>query len=178
LDDQTLIAGVLAGDASAAQMLYDRYVTPVYRLAYRIAGDDGLAQDWVVETFVRAFSRLAQFRGETPFVAWLLAVGRSVSLNGLRKVNQSRKWETDLDEATTSVGSDPARIADVRMRVHEAIDDLPEKYRRVLVMYDVEGYSHDEIGTALGIAPQTVKVQLFRARAKLRTQLADLVSGE
>ena len=178
MDDQTLIARVLAGDTSAAKPLYERYVSQVYRLTYRLAGDDALAQDWVQETFVRAFERLAQYRGDAAFGTWLCAVANSVSLNGLRKVNQVRAREIELEQAVGIARDDELGAADVRERIDRAIDQLPEKYRRVFVMYDMEGYSHDEIAGALGISSAASKVQLLRARAKLRAQLADLMVEE
>lgn len=177
-----MIARVLAGDTSAAKPLYERYVGQVYRLAYRMAGDDALAQDWVQETFVRAFGKLSQYRSESSFGTWLHSVANSVSLNGLRKVNQFRAREIELDHAITIPAGrddgDDGVNADVRLRIDKAIDQLPEKYRLVFVMYDMEGYSHDEIASSLGISVTASKVQLSRARAKLRAQLADLMVGE
>jgi RNA polymerase sigma-70 factor (ECF subfamily) len=170
-----VIARVLGGDTAAAKLLYDRHVRAVYRLAYRMAGDEELAKDWTQETFVRAFSRLAQFRGESSFSTWLLTVANSVSLNGLRKVTQVRRRETELEEAVAVVRDEPGESTELRQRIDYAIDRLPEKYRAVFVMYDIEGYSHTEIATSLGISPIASKVQLSRARSKLRTQLADLM---
>jgi RNA polymerase sigma-70 factor (ECF subfamily) len=156
-------------------MLYDRHVDAVYRLAYRMAGDDALAQDWVQETFVRAFGRLGQYRGEAAFGTWLRTVANSVALNGLRKVKQDWNRETDL-ETSIPIGHDQEHSdPTVRARIDRAIDELPDKYRLVFVMYDVEGYTHDEIASSLGITTTASKVQLSRARAKLRTQLADLM---
>lgn len=178
MDEQTLIARVLAGDATAAKALYDCHVDRVYRLVYRIAGDEGLAQDWVQETFIRAFDRLSQFRGDSSFKTWLSAVATSVALNGLRKVKQTHSKEVALEAAATIGRDGDAKTFELRFRIAQAIRALPEKYRVVFVMYDVEGYSHEEIASSLGISVGTSKVQLFRARSMLRESLADLVAGE
>ena len=127
---------------------------------------------------MRAFDRLASFRGDSSLGTWLHAIGVSVSLNGLRKVKRWRAREAPLDEALT-VGSTTVRAAepDLKERLRRAVDALPDGYRTVFVMHDVEGYTHEEIAATLGIQPGTSKAQLFRARAKLRTALADF-AGE
>ncbi|HUP88147.1 MAG TPA: sigma factor, partial [Longimicrobiales bacterium] len=81
MSDNELIARVLAGDESAERALYDAHVDRVYRLAYRLAGDADLAQDFAQEAFVRAFSRLREFQGRSAFGTWLHAITVSVSLN-------------------------------------------------------------------------------------------------
>ena len=74
MDDRELIARVLAGEAAAERALYDRHVDRVYRLAYRLAGDPDLAMDFTQDTFIRAFDRLASYRGDAAFSTWLTAV--------------------------------------------------------------------------------------------------------
>jgi RNA polymerase sigma-70 factor (ECF subfamily) len=172
-DEQRLISSAIAGDLAAQRALYDGHVDRVYRLAFRLAGDAELARDFTQETFVRAFDRLPAFRGDSSLATWLHAIGTSVALNGLRKVRRQRERESPLDEALT-IGA-PTRHAepDLRDRLRHAIDALPTGYRTVFVMHDVEGYTHEEIGAALGIQAGTSKAQLFRARAKLRVALAD-----
>jgi len=173
VDDRKLIALVLAGDAGAERELYDAHVDRVFRLVYRMAGDMDQAQDWVQETFIRAFGRLADFRGESALGTWIGSIAISVALNGLRKVKRSREREVALETAPEVGVSCREADPDLKVRLHQAIDRLPDGYRAVFVMHDVEGYTHEEIGAALGVHPGTSKAQLFRARAKLRTALAD-----
>jgi RNA polymerase sigma-70 factor (ECF subfamily) len=173
VSDAELIDRVLAGDPSAERALYDAHVDRVFRLVYRMAGDLDRAQDWVQETFIRAFEKLADFRGESALSTWLCSIAMSVSLNGLRKVKRFREREVALDDALP-VGYTPREAdPDLKTRLAQAIEDLPEGYRAVFVMHDVEGFTHEEIGRALGVQPGTSKAQLFRARAKLRQALAD-----
>ena len=177
MTDQQLIARAVAGDLAAQRALYEQHVDRVYRLAFRLAGDEELARDFTQETFVRAFDRLASFRGESALGTWLHAIGVSVALNGLRKVKRWRAREAPLDDALTVGTTTRSAEPDLKVRLKAAVDALPEGYRTVFVMHDVEGYTHEEIAQTLGIQPGTSKAQLFRARAKLRVALADF-AGE
>jgi RNA polymerase sigma-70 factor (ECF subfamily) len=174
VDDRILIARVQAGDASAARELYDAHVDRVYRLVYRIAGDADQAKDYTQEAFIRVFDRLSHFRGESSLGTWICSVALSVALNGLRKIKRLRTREVSLVE----LGSMPREAEpDLKSRLARAIDQLPEGYRSVFLMHDVEGYTHEEIGQVLGVQPGTSKAQLSRARAKLRQNLADFAKG-
>lgn len=173
MDERDLIARVRAGDGAAERALYDAHVDRVYRHAYRLTGDDDLARDFTQETFVRAFDRLASFRGEAALGTWIRAIATSVVLNGLRKVKRFRQRETDLEAADGVAGGRRSAEPDLKQRLAEAVESLPARYRMVFVMHDVEGYTHDEIGAALGVETGTSKARLSRARAKLRVALAD-----
>lgn len=141
-------------------------------MAYRLAGDDDLAQDLTQETFIRAFERIAEFRGEAAFGTWLYAIAMRVVLNGLRKVRRFQRREAGLDEASGARVSLDGADPDLRQKLTQAVDALPLGYRTVFVMHDVEGYTHEEIGAALGIPVGTSKARLSRARSRLREALA------
>lgn len=167
-----LIARVRAGEPAAERELYDANVDRVYRLAYRLAGDDDLARDITQDTFIRAFERLHEFRGEARLSTWLHSIALSMALNARRKVKRLRR-EVDLEEGMDVAGTFREAEPDLKQRMAAAIDALPEGYRTVFVMHDVEGFTHEEIGGALGVETGTSKAQLSRARAKLRTALAE-----
>ena len=171
--EQQLISRVRAGEPAAQREMYDAHVDRVYRLAYRLAGDDELAQDFTQLTFIRAFEQIGGFRAESSLSTWLHSIGVSVALNGLRKVKRLHTREASLEEAEM-VGS-AAREADpdLKERLQKAIDGLSEKFRTVFLMHDVEGFTHEEIGEFLNIPAGTSKTRLFQARGKLREQLAD-----
>lgn len=173
MDERLLIARAVAGDAVAERELYEAHVDRVFRLVYRLAGDEELARDFTQEAFIRAFTRLSEFRGEAVFSTWLHAIAVSVTLNGLRKVRRFRMHEVELEEAVSFGESGSDADPDLKTRLRRAIDALPELYRVVFVMHDVEGYTHEEIGEVLGVAPGTSKARLSRARARLRAALAD-----
>jgi RNA polymerase sigma-70 factor (ECF subfamily) len=177
VDDRTLIARVLAGDPSAERAMYDAHVDRVYRLVYRLAGDADRAQDYTQETFIRAFGKLAEFRGEAALSTWICSIAVSVALNGIRTLKRRHTRELDLEVVAPGLPGSPPIAAepDLKERLARAIDALPEGYRTVFVMHDVEGYTHEEIGQVLGVQSGTSKAQLFRARARLRTALADFV---
>jgi len=170
-DERTLIAEAARGDRTAARELYDAHVERVHRIAYRICGDTDLAQDLTQDVFVQVFRRLGQFRGESSFGTWLHRVALTVSLNAMRKVKRFRQRETELDDALHHEHEGGEMEPDLRDRLKEAIDALPEGCRVALVMHTIEGYSHAEIGEMLGIAEGTSKARVFDARARLRKML-------
>ena len=173
--EQELIGRVLAGDPSAEREMYDAHVDRVFRLVYRMAGDLDRAQDYTQETFIKAFGRLGEFRGEAALSTWLGSIAISITLNGLRQAKRSREREVVLDEGLTIGRLTPEAEPDLKDRLAQAIDDLPDGYRLVFIMHDVEGYTHEEIASSLGVHTGTSKAQLFRARARLRESLADFV---
>ena len=177
MDERDLINRVRAGDGIAERALYDAHVDRVYRLAYRLAGDDALAQDFTQETFIRAFAKLDTFRGDSALSTWLHTITTTVVLNGLRKVKRFHTREADLEMADGVGGGRREAEPDLKVRLQQAIDALPQGYRTVFVMHDIEGFTHEEIGVALGVETGTSKAQLSRARAKLRESLADF-AGE
>jgi RNA polymerase sigma-70 factor (ECF subfamily) len=164
---------VAAGDAAAERELYETYVDRIYRLTFRLAGDDELARDFTQATFIRAFEKIGSFRGDSSLSTWLHSIGVSVALNGLRKTKRIRNREAPMEEGLT-VGSVRVEAEpDLKERLARAIDSLAEKYRTVFVMHDVEGYTHEEISGTLSIPVGTSKSHLFQARSKLRVALAD-----
>ena len=174
MTDIALIEGALKGDAGAFRQLYDAHVDRVYRLAYRMCGDDDMARDMTQETFIRVHERLNQFRGDAAFSTWLNSIAVSVTLNGLRKAKRIQGREEALDDAVPIAAAAPLRAEpDLRERLSAAIAALPEIYRSVFVMHDLEGYNHLEIATALEVAEGTSKARLSRARSRLRKALDD-----
>ena len=175
MDDHELIARARRGDEAAERALYDAHVDRVYWLAYRMSGRHDLAQDFTQDTFIRAFERLDDFRGDAAFGSWLRTIAMSVALNGLRKSKRFDQREAVLDEASMVPVATRHAEPDLKERLAAAIDALPEGCRVTFVMHDVEGFTHEEIGSALGTTAGTSKAQLSRARAKLRLALADFV---
>lgn len=167
-----LIARVVGGDRLAARELYDAHAQRVFRLAFRLTGDDELAREFTQETFIRAFGQLGRFRGDSALSTWLHRVTISVVSNAMRKVRRFRTREADLDEASLVAVETRSADPDLRDKLHRAIDELSEIYRTTFVMHDVEGYTHEEIANVLGVAEGTCKSRLSVARAQLREKLA------
>jgi RNA polymerase sigma-70 factor (ECF subfamily) len=117
VNDIQLVTRVVAGDAAAERELYETYVDRIYRLTFRLAGDDELARDFTQATFIRAFEKIGSFRGESSLSTWLHSIGLSVALNGLRKTKRIRNREGPMEEGLT-VGVMPIQggIRDARCR--------------------------------------------------------------
>jgi RNA polymerase sigma-70 factor (ECF subfamily) len=173
VSEKQLVARVIDGDPAAQREMYESHVDRIYRLAYRLAGEDELARDFTQLTFIRAFERIGDFRGESSLATWLHTIGVSIALNGLRKEKTARNREAPI-EAASSIGTYTREAEpDLKIRLSAAIDALSEKYRTVFLMHDVEGFTHEEIAAALDIPVGTSKTRLFQGRAKLREALAD-----
>lgn len=173
VNDKQLVDRIRSGDRSAQRALYDAHVDRVYRLAYRMSGDETLARDFTQDAFVRAFSRLDGYRGDAAFSTWLHSVTTSVVLNGLRKVKRMRSRELGLEAAHGIAHSVPQAEPDLKTRLAAAVNALPEAYKTVFLMHDVEGYTHREIAAALELKTGTSKARLSRARARLRMDLQE-----
>jgi RNA polymerase sigma-70 factor (ECF subfamily) len=178
LHDRQLVSRCLGGDPAAERALYDAHVDRIYRLMHRMAGDADLAADFTQDTFIRAFERLEQYRGESSLATWLHTIAVSVALNGMRKVKRLRGRIESVENVDGIEGLPTLVVApvgftgDLKARLHAAIDSLSEKLRPVFVMHDIEGYTHEEIAGTLSIPVGTSKARLFDARAKLRLALA------
>jgi RNA polymerase sigma-70 factor, ECF subfamily len=171
MTDAELIERASAGDPPAARTLYQRYAPRVYAVVRRIAGDDDLAEDCAQEAWIRVFRALPTFRGDARFSTWIHRIAVNSTLQGLRKVRRREVRREPLPEV---IPVDPERKDPLlASRLERALDQVPEGMRRVLVLHDVEGYTHQDIGELLGINPGTSKSQLFKARAKMREILMD-----
>jgi RNA polymerase sigma-70 factor (ECF subfamily) len=162
------------GDASAFEALYREHVGRIHGLCLRMTGSAHEAESLTQEAFVRAWQRLGDFRGEAAFGTWLHHVAVSVVLTSRRaSLRRLRRIEATDDLARVD-GPDPVpRAPDARVDLDRAIALLPEGARIVFVLFEVEGYSHAEIARELGIAENTSKAQLHRARGLLRGMLHD-----
>jgi RNA polymerase sigma-70 factor (ECF subfamily) len=176
-DQRALIERARRGDAAAHRALYDTHVERIYRLTFRLTGSEHLARDVTQDTFVRAFAGIEGFRGDAAFATWLHSIAVSLSLNELKRQKRERARNAPLSEAIALPESTPRSDPLLREKVMHAVNDLPEGCRTVFMMHDAEGYTHEEIGAALGITAGTSKAQLWRARGLLRVALAQF-AGE
>lgn len=175
MTEHELIRRACDGEEGAIRRLYDRYSPRVYAVVRRIAGDDDAAQDLAQEAWIRAIRGLRSFRGDARFSTWLHRVAVNAALQARRRAPERNTQE---DSLLDQVMVEPPR-GDVLLarRLEQALDALPEGMRRVLVLHDVEGHTHEEIGETLGITPGTSKSQLFKARAKMREMLTAAVDA-
>jgi RNA polymerase sigma-70 factor, ECF subfamily len=169
MNEAECIRRAQTGDAAAIRELYQRYAPRVHAVVRRLAGDDALAEDWAQEAWVRAFRALPGFRGDARFSTWLHRIAVNSALHGRRW--RERRVSREVDMPATREHSGRPDLVETRISLQRALDQLPAGMRQVIVMHDVEGYTHEEIGEVLGIAAGTSKSQLFKARARLRTIL-------
>jgi len=159
------------GDETAFRELYHEHAGRIYALCLRLTGDAGAAEERTQDAFVRAWERLATFRGESAFGTWLHRLTVNVVLMERRG---SRRRERRVAPASDDPVFERAPAAPAgadRLDLERAIALLPAGAREVFVLFDVEGYSHEEIAGMCGIAIGTSKAQLFRARRLLREML-------
>jgi RNA polymerase sigma factor (sigma-70 family) len=164
-----------AGDRLAFEKLYRGHCDHIYGLCWRLCGgDSALAEDMVQESFVRAWNKLDLFKGDSKFGTWLhrLAVNVVLSDRRIRVKRLRREQEFDDDIERVQVG-DRDVFAGLRRDLEAAIARLPERARTVLILYDIEGYRHEEIAEMTGMAVGSSKAQLHRARKLVREVLDD-----
>jgi RNA polymerase sigma-70 factor (ECF subfamily) len=169
-EDQNLVTLALGGDVPAFESLYRRHRDRVHGLVWRLCGcNQALAEDVLQETFVRAWTKLHLFRGESLFGTWLHRLALNVALSDRRIRVRRARFESSLDETAerTAIGHRDVRAADHR-DLERAIAGLPERARTVLILFDIEGYGHAEIAAITGMAEGSSKAQLHRARKLLR----------
>jgi RNA polymerase sigma factor (sigma-70 family) len=171
--DRNLVSLATGGDVTAFEFLYRQHRDRTYGLVWRLCGcNRALAEDLLQETFVRAWSKLHLFRGESLFGTWLHRLAVNVVLSDRRIRVRRARFESSLDETVerTAVGQRDVHSADHR-DLENAIAKLPERARTVLVLFDIEGYGHAEIADITGMAEGSSKAQLHRARKLLRKEL-------
>ena len=172
-DDATLVEKARNGDRAAFEMLYRRHRDRIYGLLWRLCGSDtALAEDLLQEAFVRAWNKLDSFRGDSRFSTWLHRLAVNVGLSDrrtrLRRIGQESEFAGIVERL--AIGEKDVYAGD-RMDLEQAISRLPERARTVLVLYDIEGYSHAEIAEIAGMAVGSSKAQLHRARKLVREEL-------
>ena len=171
-DDADDVRAAAAGDRHAFQRLYRLHVGRVHGAVYRLAGyDHARAEDLTQDAFVRAWQKLPGFRHESAFGTWLYRLAVNVALMDIRARSADPVSMRD-DERLPDPGQLPFCAAE-REELQRAIGRLPPRARAVLVLHDIEGWRHDEIGHALGMAVGTSKAQLHRARGQLRKLLGE-----
>jgi RNA polymerase sigma-70 factor, ECF subfamily len=166
-DRELVDALVRARDARAFEALYDRHTPLMYGLALRlVGGHEGEAREVVQDAWIRAAERLSAFAWQATLSTWLCGV----VVNCTRELSRAKGRDLGLNLDDLPLAGDDARLAGTvdRVDLERALAKLPDGYRHVLVLHDVEGFTHDEIGELLGMRPGTSKSQLARARTAMR----------
>jgi len=186
LDDAEAIRRTRAGDRESFGVLVDRYGARITRLVRGYVRNEQDVQDVVQDSFVKAFSRLDRFDGRSAFYTWLYRIAANTAMD------HNKKWKRRPTPLTLSApGEDEDRVgiapphrgpppeagamqAEIREALDAALESLPDRYREVLVLRELEGLTYEEMATTLRLSRGTVESRLFRARERLRTRLGPL----
>lgn len=176
--DEEIAVRVLAGESELYEIIMRRYNQRLYRVARAILRNDAEAEDVMQDAYVRAYEHLAQFAGRSRFAAWLTKIAVHEALGRLRKHEHLEELEAmspkEAENVLVSVGNSPEQQASNSEMGHlleKAVLSLPESYRTVLMMRDIDEMSTAETADALDLTEENVKVRLHRARALLRKGL-------
>lgn len=188
--DEELVAGLLRGDPRAVEMLVDRYGAWIHRVASRLLADARDAEEVTQDVLMTVVRKIGTFKHEAKFSSWVYRIAANAAYERAR--SRRSRLETSLepllpvfDDEGRHVArvqdwskglDDPAVAAEVRSALERGIGRLPEEYRTVLVLRDVEGLTNEDVAGALGLTLAAVKSRLHRARLALRQQLAPLLS--
>ncbi|ARK09519.1 sigma-70 family RNA polymerase sigma factor [Fibrella sp. ES10-3-2-2] len=180
LSESKLVVALQRGEARAQKITYERYATKMMAVCLRYVANQADAEDVLIESFMRVFERVSQYRNEGSFEGWVRRIMVTESLMFLRK-NKSLRKEIPIDNV---VEEPDYQWADENLQTDDLlrlVAQLPDGYRTVFNLYAIEGYSHAEIAALTGISEGTSKSQLSRARAllqqKVRTLEADSKSA-
>jgi len=190
-DEAALLARILAGETELFHELIRPYEKLVYVTILAIVKNETEAEDGAQETMISAFRYLKSFRGEAKFSTWLVTIAMNEGRKRLRKAKAAA--EDSIDESTAESEGDftPAVLTDwreiplealekkeLRSKLREAVEQLPDKYREVFVLRDIEELNQEETAAALGMNVTLVKVRLHRARMMLQKTLVPYLKSE
>lgn len=178
LSDDRIIEGCCRGNRDAMRALYERYAPVMLSVCRRYVGDVSLAQDLLHDGFMTVYAKITDFRKEGSFEGWLRRVFVTTALGYLRK--QKHFQATETPDVALQLPDNGVSVLDALSaeEILTCVDKLPEGYRLVLNLYAVEGYSHREIASMLGISEGTSRSQYSRARASLQKMVIDMQTSK
>jgi RNA polymerase sigma-70 factor (ECF subfamily) len=179
LSDEQVVERVLAGETALYEVIMRRYNTRLYRVARAILNNDGEAEDVMQEAYVRAFQHLRQFEGRARFSTWLTRIAVHEAWARIRRASRFEEWTQMDDTKSDKLGpaqsvpdaESHAASSELNKILELAIESLPEHYRAVVIMRDVEEMSTAETAACLSLTEDNVKIRLHRAHGLLRKEL-------
>ena len=183
-DDTRLVQATLSGDREAFGQLVERYQDRVFNTLARVLGSHDDARDVVQDAFVQAFVKLESFRGDAKFYTWLYRIAMNLALSHRRR----RRLTDSLDSAKENMGGEPVAQQPTAAQtlieleraeqLQQALLQLNEGHRQILVLRELEGCSYETISEILETPVGTVRSRLFRARMQLKTELQAMLPDE
>lgn len=183
MHDQELIDRCLAGRSEAFGSLVERYQQRLFQSLVHVLGSRDDAEDVAQEAFIHAFQKLTSFRGESAFYSWLFRIALNAAATARRKTRRvaaSLDQQAELGWEPLDHGAAPERgvdLAEEQVMVQQALADLPEEFRMVIVLKEMEGLRYEEIAQIIEIPVGTVRSRLHRGRQELRQRLRMLLKG-
>jgi RNA polymerase sigma-70 factor (ECF subfamily) len=191
--DAALVEQCRRGDMQAFGSLVAKYQDRIFNMIYRMCGRRADAEELAQEAFLKALERITQFRGQSQFYTWLFRIAANLTISHRRRGGRVRfqslsgpeEFEHSQADALTAAMArrrSPApeaavMAAETQQRVMEALEELDDEFRLVVVLCDIEDMDYAQIAQVLGVPVGTVKSRLHRARCMLRDKLADLRVG-
>jgi len=189
-DDRKLVRAAQKGDAQAFRRLVEKYQRRVYQLAIGMLKDPDEAMDITQDTFVRVHRYLPSFKGDSSFFTWTYRIAMNLCLDAQRKRGRTERVDLEQgDEAEIEAAMDPPSAAlagpqrnvlnaELRGRIEDALAELSENHRSILLLRELEGLSYDELSKVLGIRKGTVMSRLFHARLKMQNKLREYLGED
>jgi len=193
-DDHTLVQRARSGDERAFRMLVERYQKKVYAVAFGMVKDREEAMDVVQEALVKVHRSLESFKSDATFYTWLYRITVNVCIDSIRRRGALRSDSVEFDErighdlaeanlgaVSTQLESNPERAVlrrELGEKIQEALGQIPEKHRAILLLRELDGLSYEELAQVLDIPKGTVMSRLFHARAKVQRLLSESLGIE
>jgi RNA polymerase sigma factor RpoE len=185
LDDLTLVRRAQREDMRAYDALVRRYQERIYATVYHMTSNHEDANDLAQETFIKAFRALKSFKGDSSFYTWIYRIAVNKTINFLKQ--RKNRAQMSLNDVDFNVENDPDLVAlvsertprrdlglsELQEKLNAAMQKLSEHHRMVVTLHDVQGLSHEEIGTIMDCNVGTVRSRLFYARQQLQAYLSD-----
>jgi RNA polymerase sigma-70 factor, ECF subfamily len=188
-DDLTLVKRVRSGDQRAFRTLVERYQRKVYSVALGMLKDKEEAMDVSQEAFVKVYRYLDHFKGDASFYTWLYRITVNICIDVIRRRGPAKGEMVEFDESIAAdlteanigalgsrLGTNPQKAAlrkELAAKIQEALQEVPEKHRAILLLREIEGMSYEDLARTLEIPKGTVMSRLFHARAKVQKILSE-----
>jgi RNA polymerase sigma-70 factor (ECF subfamily) len=183
--DTDLVRAAQGGDMAAYDQLVRRYQERIYGTIYHMTANHEDADDLAQETFIKAFSALKSFKGESSFYTWVYRIGVNKTINFLK--SRRNKFSLSLNDLDFNAENDPdlvafvsdktprrdAALSELQEKLNKAMMKLSEDHRMVVTLHDVQGFAHEEIAKIMNCNVGTVRSRLFYARQQLQAHLSD-----
>jgi len=189
VSDNELVQKAQLGDMHAFEELVNRYHSKIYGLTYNMTSNREDAEDLTQEIFIKAYKALPRFKGKASFYTWLYRIAVNKTINYRKKRNRKRALSLDQfdqeikqDDAyrvLTAKGSPLRKISlsELQKRLNEALQNLSEKHRTVVILHDMQGIPHEEIAKMVGTSVGTIRSRLFYARRQMQAELMEFMKS-